>query len=150
MLIKLVPAVSCYLSSSWFSICCEIANDVYETVTVPIKKAIGIDGFKGNSERTWTSVISDLENILESLQSPLPSVSQAQKDKLKAKCMSSVKEGIERQLQVTPFSYAGFEKNEEYTQKYRQSVLTNLGAESEFATLDNDIRKLYRLFLISM
>lgn len=139
---KLVLAVSCYLSSSWFSICCEIANDVYETVTVPIKKAIGIDGFKGNSERTWTSVKSDLENILESLQSPLLSVSQAQKDKLKAKCMSSVKEGIERQLQVMPFFHAGFEENEEYTQKRRQSVLTNLGAESEFATLDNDIRKL--------
>ena len=84
-----------YLSSSWFSIYYEIANDVYETVTVPIKK-----------------------NILESL------------------AWISLKKGIERQLQVTPFSYAGFEKNKEYTQKHRQSVLTNLGAESEFATLD--------------
>jgi len=56
--------------------------------------------------------------------------------------MSSVKEGIERQLQVMPFFHAGFEENEEYTQKRRQSVLTNLAAESEFATLDNDIRKL--------
>ena len=40
-----------------------------------------------------------------------------------------------------PFFKEDFEESEEAANKQSKAVLTNLGAESEFATLDNDLRK---------
>ena len=40
-----------------------------------------------------------------------------------------------------PFFKEDFEESEEAANKRSKAVLTNLGAESEFATLDNDLRK---------
>ena len=40
---KLVLAVHCYFTSKWFTRCCEVAKFFYESITLPIKKVLGID-----------------------------------------------------------------------------------------------------------
>ena len=44
---KLVLAVHTYVESDWFLTCCEIADQFYKDITIPIKQLIGMDEFKG-------------------------------------------------------------------------------------------------------
>ena len=46
---KLVLAVSAYINSDWFMICCKVANFFYQKTTLKLKKALGIDEFKSKS-----------------------------------------------------------------------------------------------------
>ena len=62
-------------------------------------------------------------------------------EQLKQKCANEVKTAIERQLAVMSFFQQG-DTDPEVAAKRNQTVLTNLGAESEFATADNTLRRL--------
>ena len=140
---KLVTTVSCYFNSSWFTLCCNIATCIYETVTIPIQGAIGINKTPANlnTDRNWATVKLELNKILDSLLNFSKEGSSTSQDKLKIKCLSAAREAIIRQLNVMPFFKEDFEESEEAANKRSKAVLTNLGAESEFATLDNDLRK---------
>ena len=52
---KLVLAVHTYVESDWFLPCCEVVDQFYKDITIPIKQLIGMEEFKGtkNGNRDW-------------------------------------------------------------------------------------------------
>ena len=141
---KLVLAVYSYFKSEWFTVCCQIARFFYSTVTLPIKKQLGIDEFKGVrvEDRSWNGTKCEFAKITAELEQLSASSELGSGiEQLKQKCANEVKTAIERQLAVMSFFQQG-DTDPEVAAKRNQTVLTNLGAESEFATADNTLRRL--------
>ena len=122
--------------------CSKVANKLYESVTIPLKKALGIDEFKSDKgKRSWTRVREELNKILEKLDNTGANASRTGIEKLDAKCALAVSEALKRQMARMAFlSGESLVKNEE--EKLNMAVITNLGAESDFAQVDNDCRRL--------
>ena len=63
---KLVLAVFSYLKSQWFILCCEIASCFYSSVTMRLKRVMGIDEYKNDTQtvHSWMSVKEELKNVI--------------------------------------------------------------------------------------
>ena len=146
---KLVLAVAGYIQSDWFCICAKVATFFYEIVSIELKKAIGIDEFKNQKEmegevelgrHNWTSVKACLEAIvldLNKLDDQVNNSSATGEELLKHKCASEIKIALERQMAKVKFFTDGAENEA----KLNKAPITNLGPESNFGSVTEDLKK---------
>ena len=134
----LVLSVDVFIKSKWFLICYEIAAEFHTLVTERIKKSIGIGEYKmEDGERSWEGIkikfeeILDLKNISMNGSSGIAT--------LRGNCAQQIETSINRQLSDCAF-YTN-DLDDETEVKMKQAVLTNPGAESEFARFNNDCRR---------
>lgn len=103
-------------------------------VTLKLKRALGIDEFKKSKDRCTTWV--EIKAVFKEITNHLENVSHTE-TKLIRKCAKQIKVAIERQLGMSNFFLDGDDEDipDEKTPK------TNLGCESEFGHVTNDLRK---------
>ena len=91
---KLVLAVDCYKQSEWFMICCQTAVYFFESVTLKIKRVLGIDEFKKSKDRctTWVEIKAAFKEVTTQLDND-----SCSETKLVGKCARQIKLAIERQ-----------------------------------------------------
>lgn len=137
---KLVLAVSTFTENAWFSCCCEVYSLLGQIVINPILQILGIDG-KGDHERkTWVDLVSFFKVKIVELKRRREDFSHTKtgKGQLITVVLAEVIVAVERQLS----SMSIFEENSDaIPEKMIYTPLTNLGCESNFAVLDNQIKK---------
>ena len=135
---KLVLAVYTYTQSQWFLTCCNVAASFYHKITIPIKKLIGMDEFKGtkSDKRSWKGIKSEFQDILSELKRMSKEASSTDGvDCLLAKAADGIFEALERQLSVVSF-FTDTESKSDLI-----APLTNLGCESNFSGFGNDCKE---------
>ena len=150
---KLVLACFTYLESDWFNLCCQVASEIDRVLTQPLKAALGIDKDKKvRSEfRSWEGLkqlfnqkLVELEKLSDKHEG------MTNKEYLLSSVASNIRVAMLRQLE-----YVDFYKQDEAedvnadmgsstpssTEKLKFAPLTNSGCESQFADLDNSVKK---------
>ena len=108
-------------------------------VTERIKKSIGIGEYKmEDGERSWEGIKIKFEEILDDLKNISMNGSSGIAS-LRGNCAQQIETSINRQLSDCAF-YTN-DLDDETEVKMKQAVLTNPGAESEFARFNNDCRR---------
>ena len=146
---KLILAVSCYISSEWFIICSKVASFFYKRVTLRIKEAIGIDSFKKKASskqkirtNTWAVIKDKFEKIIDDLNVGDNGANFTSGEEiLKQKFSVQVISAIRRQMGKALFLVDENSVSADTRLKIPFAVVTNLGPESNFATLDNDLKR---------
>ena len=144
---KLVLACFTYLESDWFKVCCQVASEIDTVLTQPIKAALGIDKDKNSRSefRSWEGLkelfnqkLKELEEISKKHQG------MSNKEYLLASVASNIRVAMVRQLEYVDY----YKQDEEVGDdagasgdKLRFAPLTNSGCESQFADLDNSVKK---------
>ena len=102
---KLVLAISCYMDSHWFRICCEVSKFFFDILTQPLKCVLGIDEFKKSkhSERSWKSTKDFYSSKMEELDAIPISTADSALSQLKKKCAEKVKSALLNQLHMSAF-----------------------------------------------
>ena len=146
---KLVLAVSVYIQSNWFSLCCELYCKIADLVIFPLMGLLGIDekGKNLKNVRDWYDVrdffklkLLEIDDLCEQLKSGNI------KDRLYSAMLKEMSETLRRQLSAMPFFYDILEHDEAQNDelpdpnKLTYPPLTNLGCESEFAWFDNCVK----------
>ena len=141
---KLALACYSYLHSEFFMMCCSIAAYSFENLIKPLMEALGIDQYKKvkSKYRSWDG----LKSFFQEKDLWLESKSNLQsgmvgKDLLQCQAFVRIREGWKNQLSSMKF-YNEEESVSESTMNLmrKSNVLTNLGAESKFAELDNRLK----------
>ena len=135
---KLVLAVSCYMDSQWFQLCAEVASHFYSTVCLPIKFLLGIDEYKDKEYpggRSWKMSKQKLLQITENLRNEGEKVQRTAKERLIIEVSKKIDSTITKQLLMKKF----YQDND--IEDIPQTPQTNLGCESEFASVGNDLKK---------
>ena len=129
----MVVAVHAYHNIAWFSLYCEAAGIFHEKVTTPIKRSLAIDEYK---------------DICFILLTPLFRISNAWWIKLTSiwvvstDCNESVPKKLLMSLRDNYYMIFLTEGDSDPSveRKRKYDVMTNLGAESDFAALDSNFR----------
>lgn len=134
---KLVLAVSCYKESEWFVSCSEVASQFYSQVTLKIKLVLGIDEYKDTyypGGRSWKATKTQFSEILSNLEEKSKSPGVTGRERLVSKVSGSVHYAILNQLKMMNFF-----RNDD-VEDIPQTPQTNLGCESEFGCVGNDLK----------
>ena len=132
---KLVLAVSTFINSEWFVMCCQVYTKFHDILIQPLMKMLGIDDkSKEKIERSWKHVDNFFKFKIEEIKSLESSENTSNiLDKLISKCAGNVVEGVENQLQKVTYFKNGV--NHEVEEKIKHTPLTNSGCESRAAQL---------------
>ena len=140
---KLVLAVSIYIQNSWFLYCVRIYERLGNDIIFPLMELLGIDNNKQKKckNRTWQGIREFYDEKIPTLKATRDKLhaDESGENRLYSAVLTEVIETLERQLSTVPFfkqSCSGVELDEE---KLKNAPITNLGAESAFASLDNRI-----------
>ena len=146
---KLVLAVSVYIQSDWFSLCCELYRKIADLVIFLLMDLPGIDerGKNLKNVRDWYGVrdffklkLPEIDDLYEQLKSGNG------KDRLYSAMLKETSETLRGQMSAMPFFYDNLEHDEAQNDelpdpnKLTYAPLTNLGCESEFAWFDNRVK----------
>ena len=146
---KLVLAVSVYIQSNCFSLCCELCKKIADVVIFPLMDLLGIDerGKNLKNVRDWYGVRDFFKLKLPEIDDPCEQLKSGNgKDRLYSAMLKETSETLRRQLSAMPFFYNILEhddgQNDELPDpnKLTYAPLTNLGCESEFAWFDNRVK----------
>ena len=135
---KLVLAVSCFKESDWFLLCAEVSSHFYSTVCLPIKFLLGIDEYKDKvypGGRSWKMSKEKLFLILESLKEESKRTGETAKERLISETAKKIESALRKQLMMMKFY------QDDETKDIPQTPQTNLGCESEFGSVGNDLKK---------
>ena len=143
---KLVLAVSIYIQSDWFSLCCKLYMKIADLVIFPLMDLLGIDerGKNLKNVRDWYGVrdffklkLPEIDDLCEQLKSGNG------KDLLYSAMLKETSETLRRQQSAMAFFYDILEHDEAQNNKLPDpnkltyAPLTTLGCESKFAWFDN-------------
>ena len=146
---KLALAVSIYMQSDWFSLCCELYWKIANLVIFPLMDLLGIDerGKNLKNVRDWYGVrdffklkLLEIDDLCEQLKSGNG------KDRLYSAMLKETSETLRRQLSATRFFYHILEHDEAQNDELPDpneltyAPLTDLGCKSEFAWFDNRVK----------
>ena len=140
---KLVLACYTYLESDWFTLCCSVASDIDKIITQPMKAAICIDDnkMKRSEFRSWSGLKILFEQKLAELEKLSHRHSEmTSKEHLLASAAGNIRLAMERQLKYVDF-YNQDEVAVSVSDQLSGAPLTNSGCESQFAELDNSVKK---------
>ena len=146
---KLVLAVSVYIQSDWFSLCCELYRKIADLVIFPLMDLLGIDERGKNLKivRDWYGVRDFFKLKLPEIDDLCEQIKPGNgKDRLYSAMLKETSETLRRQLSAVPFFYNIQEHDEAQNDelpdpnKLTYAPLTNLGCESEFAWFDNRVK----------
>ena len=153
---KLVLACSAYLDSEWFHLCCQVASDIDTILTQPLKAALGIDENQHNrsESRSWSGLKKFFSEKLEEMDIlSKQRQGMTNKEYLLGCAARNIKVAMERQLEyVEYYTIEEDMEQDQYcinTDKLGFAPLTNSGCESQFADLDNSVRKFGGTALVS-
>ena len=95
------------------------------------------------SDRSWSSVRQEFNTIIQNLKCMMDETNNSSSgvNRLQQECAKEITAVLERQLPCMSFFTEG-DSDPSVEQKRKYAVLTNLGAESDFAALDNKLRRL--------
>ena len=149
---KLVLACFTYLESDWFKLCCKVASEIDRQLTQPLKAALGIDKDKlTRSEfRSWAGLKQLFNQKLVDLEKlSVKHDGMSNMEYLLSSVASNIRVAMVRQLEYV--DYYTQDEDEEIvddtgvstsaTDKLKFAPLTNSGCESQFADLDNSVKK---------
>jgi len=135
---RLVLAVYTYIRNSWFFCCVEVYERLGNDLIFPLMDLLGIDHRGDKMDRNWHAV-RDFYRMkipeLKTKQNECRGDSTGQ-ERLYGAVLKEVIETVERQLADVPFFIGDTSIDET---KLQYAPITNLGAEGEFAKLDNRI-----------
>ena len=101
-----------------------------------MKKVVGIDEFKKvKGDRSWAAIKDEFGRIISLLEGIEKGESTKGLDQLKIRCAKEIRIAVTRQLSRMKFF------SETTCLSLKGAVPTNLGSESEFASVDNDFRR---------
>ena len=96
-------SVFVYKNSGWFNMCCRLSSYFHQSVTLPLKKLIGIDEFQTQKfeHRSWKGLRSEFEAIIGNLKREIRSNSG--ECILRYKAAHKIAEAGEKQVGVMDF-----------------------------------------------
>ena len=137
---KLVLAVSTYIQNDWFHLCTRVYERLGFILIFPLMQLLGIDKAKEvkREDRNWTGVreffrqkIPELKNIRDNANA------DNEEELLLSSVLDEVVDTVQRQLEEMRYFYEEESITEETETKLKHAPLTNLGAETKFAKLNN-------------
>lgn len=138
---KLVLAVSAFLESDWFQICCQVYAEVGDLLVFPLMDLLGIDRKKDTHKTTWKDVQNFFQIKLKEIESKIAALSDT---KGRSALMKSVLEEIlitiNRQLNEMNLFTKPEDCIQDEVKRLEFAPVTNSGCESAFATLDNKLK----------
>ena len=146
---KLVLAVSVYIQSDWFSLCCELYGKIADLVIFPLMDLLGIDERGENLKdiRDWYGVKDFFKQKIPEIEELSRNLKDGNgKDRLYSAMLSESAETLRSQLAAMPFFNdilefeAAADEDLPDPDKLVYAPLTNLGCESEFAWFDNRLK----------
>ena len=138
---KLQLACSCYLTSKWFELCCQVVNELNTLVVQPLKLALGIDDCKKerSEHRSWFGLKELLPDILSNLEKNTSNSTGI--DGLKKKVFFEVKVAVNRQMSTMKFYTATETMSKEVLNKIESAPMTNSASESNLGDVTYDITR---------
>ena len=120
-----------------------MAAEIDNFLTQPMKAALGIDQNKQvrSEYRSWSGLKALFSEKLEHLETlSKKKHGMSNKEFLLASVASNIKVAIQRQLEYVDY-YTQEDDVQSVSQKLKYAPLTNSGCESQFADLDNSVKK---------
>ena len=146
---KSILAVSVYIQSDWFSLCCKLYWKIANLVIFPLMDLLGIDERGKNLKN-----VRDCYGVRDCFKLKLLKIddlckhlkSGKGKDRLYSAMLKETSETLRCQLSAMPFFYDILEHDEAQNDelpgpnKLTYAPLTDLGCKSEFAWFDNRVK----------
>ena len=144
---KLVMAVATYIQNDWFILCSELYSEMGTFIIFPIMHLLGIDkkDKQGKSSK-WTDVREFFKIKLSEIKKMKTEIdTRTGRGRLMVALYTEILETLERQLGEMAFFSSAIDQDStvDWTMnpKLDRAPVTNLGCESEFASLDNMLKK---------
>ena len=128
------------IQNDWFHLCTRVYERLGFILIFPLMQLLGIDKAKEvmREDRNWTGVreffkqkIPELKNIRDNANA------DNEEELLLRSVLDEVVDTVQRQLEEMRYFYEEESITEETETKLKHAPLTNLGAETKFAKLNN-------------